>query len=125
MDEGVRKTLALTGCGLWLASSLMPWFGEIAEHAVLCRGREFTGGSDGCFSDDLPLLELAAPLAALLLLYPFARFAFTVFAPAPKARLRRWRWASRHAAGVWHPALSWAGIAGAIWAAWRSIRSTR
>jgi hypothetical protein len=41
--ERLRWWAALAGPLLFLASSLMPWFGGGAKRPALCAGREFTG----------------------------------------------------------------------------------
>jgi hypothetical protein len=120
LSEALRWLLALLGAGFWLASSFMPLFGGIAKHAYRCRGREFTGNFDDCFTDALPVLELFAPIVALCLALPFARFAFSLYAPAPEARRLRWRLASRSHPRPLSPALyRWAvvGVAGCVWRA--------
>lgn len=81
LGEGARKAMALIGCSLWIASSFMPLFGGAAEHQVLCRGQSFSGEFDDCFNDMLPIFELAAPVVALALLWPFAFFAFAAMKP--------------------------------------------
>ena len=119
-SERVRHSLAKFGCLLFLMSSFMPMFGGIAKHTVRCRGREFTGNFDDCFNDYLPILELVAPVFALLLLWPFARFAFSLLAPVPVLRTRRWRMASRSPSSTFWPHLHAVGALGAIWAVWRA-----
>ncbi|NML93341.1 hypothetical protein [Novosphingobium olei] len=113
--------MAFIGCGLWLGSSFLPLFGGAAKHAVRCRGRTFSGRFDDCFSDYLPLLELMAPLAALALLWFFARFAFAVWAPEPEARTMPWRMASADGTLVYHPGYLVLSAIGCAWALWRAV----
>jgi hypothetical protein len=120
LQEGARKTLAVAGCGLWLASSFMPMFGGAAKHQVRCRGRRFTGQFDECFNDYIPLLELAAPLFAVATWYMFMRLAFAVWSPEPDDRRTRWRFAPESGAGMFHPAYSVLACGGGLWALWRA-----
>lgn len=117
--ERSRKALALSGCALWLASSLLPLFGGNAKVEVRCRGRQFSGSFDDCFNDYLPVVELGAPIVALLLLYPFSRYAFSVFAPRVGERSAKWWMASRTSASSWDPTVSIASALGCAWALWR------
>jgi hypothetical protein len=102
-----------------MVSSLLPLFGGKAKIAVRCRGRWFKGSFDDCFNDYLPIAELGAPIVAVLLLYPFYRFAFCVFAPRVGERSAKWRLASRSSASSWHPVLLIASAMGCAWALWR------
>lgn len=98
---------------------MTPLLGGNAKIPVRCRGRQFAGSFDDCFNDYLPILELGAPLIALLLLYPFSRYAFSVFAPRLGERSAKWRMASRTSASSWHPGLLTASAVGCAWALWR------
>lgn len=121
LRENARKALALTGCGLWLASSLMPLFGGGAKHEVECRGREPpVGGFDACFNDYIPILELAAPVSAVPLLFLFGSFAMAVWAPPPELRRQSWRLAPRAGSAAYHPNFDGCCTAGAAWCLWRA-----
>lgn len=120
LAEGTRKVAAAFGGALFFAVSTFPLLGGAAKQAVRCRGREYTGTFDGCFNDYLPILELAAPLLALALLWPFLRFAFTLWAPEPRKRTQVWRLASASSMITWWPQMQ---IAGAIWAVWCLYRA--
>lgn len=120
LREGVRKALALTGCVLWLTSSFMPFFGGIAKHSVVCRGRTFTGDFDDCFNDYIPVLELLAPFVALALLWFFARLAFACWAPEPDMRTHQWRLAPAEGTAIYYPGhMVLAGL-GCCWTLWRA-----
>jgi hypothetical protein len=121
MREDIRKALAIAGCILWLTSSLTPLFGGIAKHSVRCRGREFTGEFDDCFNDYMPVLELLAPVLVLALLWFFARFAFSCWAPEPHMRNQRWRLAPADGSAVYYPAHMVLACAGCAWALWRAM----
>lgn len=71
---------------------------------------------DPCFSDYIPILELGAFVLTLLLAYPFARFAFSLFAPAPSERGRGWWLAGSSAGSEYYPALQLAAALGIGWA---------
>jgi len=118
-EEKLRWTLAAAGPLFFLASSFMPLLGGAAKQRARCIGREFTDEFDVCFNDYLPIAELVVPLLALALLYMFARFAFALFAPAPKQRKMGWRLASSIAAEDHWPILHGVAAAGVIWALWR------
>ena len=117
--ESLRAIFALVGAALWLLVSFFPLFGGAAKHAVLCRGRQFDGQFDECFNDYLPLFELAAPLLALALLWPMLRLAFTLWAPEPELRTRRWWLANRCPKRDDWPQLQLLSGAGAAWCLWR------
>lgn len=111
----------MAGCGLFLSSSMMPQWGAAAKWAVRCEGREFTGGFDDYFNDYLPIVEMLVPIAALFLLWPFARFAFSLWAPKPEQRSQPvWRLASGSAPEKFWPMLQLFAFTGAAWALWRA-----
>ncbi|HEX5182990.1 MAG TPA: hypothetical protein VFW19_07540 [Allosphingosinicella sp.] len=121
LAERRRWCLALLGPCLWLAASTLPMIGGIAEHQYRCRGRVYTGHFDDCFNDYLPILEMVAPVLALLLAYPFARFAFSLYAPPVEQRRARWRLATKgDPAGLWPPLHAFAAI-GVMWCLWRAV----
>ena len=95
--------------------------GGAAKHWQRCQGREFTGTFDDCFNDYLPILELAAPILSLLLVYPFGRFAFSLLAPDPDERRLRWRLATRSNSEDLFPLVHAIAILGCVWALWRSL----
>ena len=119
-SERVRHLLATFGCLLFLMSSFMPMLGGPAKQVVRCRGRTFSGSFDDCFNDYLPILELMIPVFALIPLWGFSRFAFSLLAPDPVLRTRRWRLASRSSSSTFWPHLHVLGGLGAIWAVWRA-----
>ena len=121
LAEAPRWGLAFLGLPLWLACSLLPLLSGPADHEYRCRGRTFTGAFDDCFRDGAPVLEMAAPLAAFLLAYPFARFAFSLYAPAPPVRRLKWQLATRSDPGDLWPTLHVFGMLGALWCMWRLL----
>lgn len=121
LGEAPRWGLAFLGLPLWFSVSLLPILSGPADYEYRCRGRRFTGGVDDCFQDGLPVLEVMAPLAALLFAYPFLRFAFSLYAPAPAARRLKWRLATRSDPGDLWPILHIFGLLGAAWSAWRLL----
>ena len=121
LGERARWLLALAGPLLLEISSLMPMFGGAAKHWYRCRGRQFTGSFDDCFNDYLPIVELALPFFCLLLLYPFSRLAFSLFAPDPERRFFRWRLATGSKAEDLYPTLHAFAVIGAVWAVWRAF----
>jgi hypothetical protein len=120
LGERPRRLLAILGVALWVGASFMPIFGGAAEHAYRCRGRTFTGGFDECFNDMLPV-ELLVPLLALPFAWPFARFAFSLYAPAPAARSRRWRLATKSGPETLWPTLHVLAALGFLWCLWRLL----
>jgi hypothetical protein len=121
LGEGPRWALAFLGLPLWLWSSLLPTLSGPADYQYRCGGRPFTDSFDDCFYDGIPVLEMMAPLAAMLFAYPFARFAFSIYAPHPAARRLKWRLATRSDPGDLWPTLHIFGLLGAAWAAWRLL----
>lgn len=120
LAEGLRKSIAIFGGVLFMAVSTFPLIGGAAKRSVQCRGREFTGHWDDCFSDQLPFFEMAAPFVALLLLWPFLRFGFSLWAPDPQFRTQRWRLANEDSMRTLWPALQLGGMALAAWCFYRA-----
>ncbi len=54
--EGASWFTALAGPVLFLAASLMPWFGGHANWRACCEEREFTSEWDGCLIDGFPIV---------------------------------------------------------------------
>ncbi|HEX4847543.1 MAG TPA: hypothetical protein VFV30_05330 [Novosphingobium sp.] len=113
--EGLRKAIAAFGGVLFMAVSTFPMLGGAAKWEVQCRGRDFIGRWDDCFNDQLPFFEMAAPFLALMLLWPFLRFANTLWSPDPQLRTKDWRLASENTKQVLWPLLQWSGLALGIW----------
>jgi len=113
--DGARFAIALGGIGLFLAYPFVFVAGNTTLHNYRCAGRTFTGTFDDCFNDMLPIDLFAFPLT-LLLLYPFARFAFAAFAPAPQQRSKGWRLAGRGAGRDYSPLMQILAGVGILWA---------
>jgi hypothetical protein len=112
----LRWSLALAGMALWLAYPFVFQAGGLAVHRYRCSRMPWIHGEDPCFTDYIPVAEIAAFLLTLALAYAFARFAFTLFAPPPFERGRGWRLAASSAAWTRYPALQIAAAAGIGWA---------
>src|SRR4029078_4158589 len=110
-----RLSLALAGMALWFAYPFVFWNGGIAVHQYRCSREPWVNGRDPCFSDYMPVLELAAFVLTLLLAYPFARFAFSLFAPPPSERGRGWWLAASSAGSEDYAALQLWGALGICW----------
>lgn len=121
LGEAPRWGLAFVGLPLWLTLSLLPTLSGGADYEYHCRERRLAGDLGDCIQDGLPALELMAPLAALVFAYPFLRFAFSLYAPAPAERRFRWRLATRSDPGDLWPTLHIFGLLGAAWSAWRLL----
>lgn len=117
--DRLRAICALSGAVLWLLVSFFPLFGGAAKHAVMCRGRQFDGQFDDCFNDYLPILELAAPVVALGLLWPVLRFSFTLWAPESERRAGKWWFANRGPKRDDWPHLQLLAGVGVAWCLWR------
>jgi hypothetical protein len=118
-DLKAERLRLLTACGgvtLWFAYPFVEWFGGIERFRYRCSREPVVIGRDPCFSDYIPILELIAFVLTLGLAYFFARFAFSLFAPAPEARSRGWRFASRSAGSAYFPSLQLAAGLGILWA---------
>lgn len=118
MSERLRWWLAFAGIALWLTLPIIIALGGAAKHRYRCRDRVFTGQVDDCFNDYLPIAEFIFPFLVLAFAYPFARFAYSLFAPAIVYRSRWWRLASREAGSDnWPVIQSFAGT-GLVVAVW-------
>lgn len=117
MNEKRRFAMAMLGLPLWLAYPFVFWFGEGARWQVRCAGGSFTGQFDACFNDYIPVIEMMAFPLTLLLLYPFLRFAFILWAPSMiERRMRTW-WLARHGGGAdYFPSLQLFGSIACMWA---------
>jgi hypothetical protein len=94
--------------------------GGEAKYLYRCGDRTFTGEFDDCFNDYIPILEVfAVPAFILITVYFFARFAFTLYAPPPDRRTLKWRLPSQHSAASAWPILQTIAAVGAVWALWR------
>jgi hypothetical protein len=125
MGERTRWWFALAGPVLLEISSFMLWFGGTAKHLYRCRGREFTGEFDDCFNDYLPILELVLPFLVLLVLYPFARFSFSLYAPDPAMRTLKWRLATKTPLSEYFPTFHLMVGVGLSWTLWRAASYPR
>lgn len=110
--------LAVAGMALWFAFPFMFDNGGVAVFQYRCHLEPVSDSRDPCFTDYLPMVEMAAYGLTLILAYPFARFAFSLFAPAPEARGAGWAWcmASKSAAAESYPSLQLAAGLGIVWA---------
>jgi len=111
-----RLGLALVGLALWFAYPFVFWSGGIAVHRYRCSRAPRPMDVDPCFTDYIPVMELLAFVLTLLLAFPFARFAFTLFAP-PSSQ-RRWGWdlAASNAGSEYYPTLQALAGLGIVWA---------
>ncbi|WP_370170542.1 hypothetical protein [Sphingobium abikonense] len=105
MSERQRFWLASLGIPLWLGYPFAFWFGPIVARSVRCAGRQFTGEFDDCFNDYIPVLEMLAFPMTLLLMFPFLRFAFALYAPADVKDGWRWRITGRMNGDACFPSL--------------------
>lgn len=115
-SDTVRLSLAAAGIALWAAYPFVLQHGGAAVWHYQCSRAPWIDGEDPCFTDYLPVMEEAAVVVMLLLAYPFARFAFTLFAPPPPERGRRWRLAGASAAWHRYPGLQILAALGLPWA---------
>jgi len=111
--EAARWLAALAGLLLWLCIPLLFIY---VEPPNPCHGQ----GPD-CMHDYIPVLEfLFLPLFTLATAYPFARFAFSLYAPPPPRAGRIWGLAARDGAAAHWPLLAvFAGL-GCAWTLWRT-----
>ena len=116
MTERMRLGAAFTGLVWWIAFPFLYLAGTHARWEHRCAGRTFTGEFDDCFNDALPVLELGAFPLTLILAYPFARFAFSMFAPENDLRTFRWRLAASSGGIEYFPSFQIASAIGIIWA---------
>lgn len=116
MSERLRLLAASIGLIWWIGFPFAYLAGTHGRWEHRCAGRTFTGEFDDCFNDALPVLELLAFPLTLILAYPFARFAFSMFGPESDLRSFKWRLASS-SGGVEHfPSFQIAAAIGFTWA---------
>ena len=113
--DDARGAAVLAGLMLWFAYPFVFVAGNTALHKHRCAGRIYQGEWDDCFSDGLPFDLIAFPMT-LILLYPFAKFAFVAFAPKPEDRSRFWRLAASEAGIAYYPVVQALAGLGALWA---------
>ena len=116
MTERLRHSAAVTGLLCWIAFPFVYLAGTHARWEHRCAGRTFTGTFDDCFNDALPVFELGAFPLTLILAYPFARFAFSMFAPESDLRTFRWRFAASSGGVEYFPSFQIASAIGIMWA---------
>lgn len=111
----VRLALAWLGPLLWIAAGLMPILGGAAKHNYRCEGREFTGSFDDCFTDYIPVLEMAALGAAVVTAFWFMKFSRRLFAlDSPPGPAERYSFEGRLSA----PFI--VALTGCVWSVWRA-----
>jgi hypothetical protein len=116
--EVLRWFAGLTGILLWLAIPLVFIYGPIGPPCEVSAPPR----PEDCFSDYIPILELfAVPLFTLVTCYPFARFAFSLYAPPPPRSRAAWWFASHAGAGANWPLLQIFAAAGCAWILWRMV----
>lgn len=115
VSSRLRLVGALAGMCLWFTYPFIFWNGGIAVHRYVCQRQPVIDGRDPCFSDYIPILEMMAFVLTLALAYPFARFAFTLFAPNPDERGRGWWLASGLTRADLFPALQVISALGFLW----------
>lgn len=115
--EIVRWWAAFSGIGLWFLYFEAQFAFMKAGMRSYCAPREAVG--ELCNYDYLPVMELIfIPICLVLFVYPFARFAFGVFAP-PFSRCLRWRLAGNIDAATTFPFLQIAAALGLFWSVFR------
>ncbi|HEV7659159.1 MAG TPA: hypothetical protein VGO55_04870 [Allosphingosinicella sp.] len=124
LGERARWLIALLGVPLWLALPLIFRQGGMAKQA-LHRCDPTSTGPGGCPADYIPvletMLEVVVPLFILVMLYPFARFAFSLYSPPSEGRRLKWRLGMPAGAAAAWPVLQGVAIGGAAWALWRML----
>jgi hypothetical protein len=122
--ELARWGMAAVGSLLWLALPLIfheGWMAKRALHSCVVGST----GADGCYADYIPVLEMVlevvVPVLVLAMLYPFARFAFSLYSPPPEGRRLKWRLGMPAGAAAAWPALQAIAGGGAAWALWRML----
>ena len=115
LTERTRHLLAVAAVALWLMFPFVYMASAHARWLRRCDGRTFTGEFDDCFNDALPVFELIAFPVTLALAYPFARFAFSMFAPNAELRTKRWRLARPEGGADYFPIFQFLSAIGIIW----------
>ena len=105
MNERLRFWLASLGIPLWFGYPFAFLYGPSVARDVRCAGREFTGSFDDCFNDYIPVLEMLAFPMTLVLMWPFLRFAFALYAPADHGGGWKWKMAGHMNGDACFPSL--------------------
>ena len=116
MASNFRFICVLSGIALWLAFPFVFWNGTMALFEYHCALEPASENSDPCFHDGIPVIEIVAFPATLALLYPFARFVFSLFAPEPEQRSYLWWLAGRSSSQDYFPGLHCGAAIGIVWA---------
>lgn len=115
--EIIRWWVAFVGVVLWFLYFEAQFEFMDAGRKSYCATREKAG--EFCNYDYLPIMELIfIPIFLALFAYPFARFAFGIFAPSFSRRLR-WRLAGKIDAEKTYPVLQIIAILGLFWSIFR------
>jgi len=110
-----RLVGAWIGLLLWLAYPIVEFRGQADIFFYHCRLEQPSAGRDPCFSDYLPILEIVAFVLTIVLAYPFARFAFSLYAPPEDHRGKGWRLAGRAGGAGYYPSIQLAAALGILW----------
>lgn len=115
--EIIRWWAAFGGVILWFLYFAAQFSFMEADMRAYCVPREASG--ELCGYDYIPVAELIfVPVCLLLFGYPFARFAFGVFAPS-FSRTLRWSFAGRIDAATTYPVLQVIAGLGLCWSIFR------
>lgn len=115
--EIIRWWAAVAGIGLWFLYFEAQFEFMEAGRESYCAAREMAGGF--CNYDYIPIMELFfIPIFLIIFAYPFARFAFGIFAPSFPRSLR-WRFAGKIGAEKTYPVLQIIAVLGLFWSIFR------
>lgn len=117
--EKMRGAAAWTGILLMFAYPAK-LFGDSWAH-----GREYCERrlqeASYCDYDYIPVLELLITGIWVILLLPFAYFAFAVFAPPPEQRASMWKFLGKRHSGSWFPVMQLLCLGG-MWVCYEHSR---
>lgn len=117
MANSLRLFGAWSGLLLWAAYPFVEWQGSTDVFWYRCRLEPATEYRDPCFTDYIPLVEMLSFVVTIALAYPFARFAFSIYAKPSDRRGRGWWLAGRSGGAEYYPSFQVAAGLGILWVA--------
>lgn len=96
--------------------------GNNARWRLRCAGHTFENeGFGACFSDAIPILEMMGLLLFPLIIWVFASFSFSMFAPPSRYRTYKWRLANAEGGDAYFPMFQIGALLGIAWCGWNLI----
>lgn len=117
--EGARFAAFFGGILLWLCYPFAFWAGIHARWLGRCEHRAYAGRFNDCFTDYLPLAEMAWCVIAWSLTIAFFRLARAFWAPV--RRPDALAWIRRRDPTYFAPITFWLAVVGVAWTSWNFL----